>query len=88
MAVEDHPVHPSTIHNDMRYTACQEKMRKPGYWVLTRAYSKAGWYDLTEEMVKDTSSTSCRYMDYATDTGCVGCEQPKDVEYIEKMRNI
>jgi hypothetical protein len=72
----------------MRYTACQQKVRRPGYWVLTRAYSKAGYYDLVEEFVKDTSSTGCRHMGFDTDPACQGCEFPKDVSYIEKMKGL
>lgn len=87
MPVEDHAVHPSTKHgSEFRYTTCQNKQRQAGYWVLSRSYSAAGYYDLTEEFVKDTSSPGCRYMDYEGDQGCTGCPQPKDMEYIEKMR--
>jgi hypothetical protein len=92
MAVEDHPVHPSTIHNDMRYTACQQKVRKPGYYVIETKFPAWG-----EELrppfqqttwVPDTSSTGCRNVSFDTDPACKGCNQVRDMEYIEKMRNL
>ena len=88
MPVEDHEIHPATQHgSDFRY-GCQTRIRKDGYWVLTRKYSSAGWYDLCEEFVDDDSSPGCRFMDYEGDAGCAGCPQPKDMEYIEKMRGL
>lgn len=89
MPVEDHAVHEKTVQKEgFRYEACQGKKRKAGYWVLSRSYSEAGHYDLCEELVSDTASRGCRYMDYEHDSGCTGCPQPKDMQYIEKMRAI
>lgn len=87
MAVEDHPVHPSTSHNDMRYTACQNKARKGWYWKLVTFFDGTAPYQEWRE-IEDTSSTGCRYMDYETDAGCQGCKQPKDMEYIDKMKGL
>ena len=88
MPVENHEVHPSTQHNNHRYTACQQKVRKPGYWVMTREYIYTGIYALRPEWIEDTSSTGCRNVSFETDPACRGCEFPKDFAYIEKMRNL
>jgi hypothetical protein len=88
MPVLDHETHPSTIHNDMRYTACQQKVRKPNYPKLVTVFPVDGNPYQHWALIPDTSSTGCRYMDYETDAGCNGCKQPKDMEYIEKMKGL
>jgi hypothetical protein len=63
-------------------------MRQPGYWVLTRAYSSVGSYDLIDEFVPDNSSTGCRNVSHDSDPACQGCKFPKDMEYINRMKEL
>ena len=89
MPVEDHAVHEKVKYGaDFRYTACQQKQRKPGYAVLTRHYFDDGLYELRNEWVPDNSSEHCRSMQYDSDPACQGCGFPKDVEYINRMKEL
>lgn len=88
MPVEDHPTHEKVIQKEgFRYEACQGKTLMKSYFVLTRKYGGYG-YAMQLECVEDTSSKACRYMDYEHDSGCTGCLQPRDMQYIEKMRGL
>lgn len=84
--VEDHAVHEKVRHTDLRSTPCQTGKRKHGYSVLTRHYFDDGRYELRNEFVPDTMSPLCRQIDALPE--CVGCEKPKDLEYIEKMKGL
>lgn len=87
--VEDHPIHPSTRHGaEFRYTKCQNKKPKDGYYVLTRHYFEDGRYELRNEFIPDTMSKACRNLSYDSDPACQGCPQPKDLEYINKMKEL
>lgn len=87
--VEDHPIHEKVrVGPDFRYAACQRKIRQPGYYVLTRYYFDDGRYELRNEWVPNTASKDCRYMQHDTDPACQGCPQVKDMEYINKMREL
>lgn len=87
MPVLEHETHPSTIHNDMRYTACQNKVRKGWYWKLVTFFDGTAPYQEWRE-IEDTSSTGCRYMDFETDAGCGQCKVQMDLGYINKMKEL
>jgi hypothetical protein len=89
MPVENHEVHPSTIHHDMRYTACQQKVRRDFYEVPVRRYNGQGeLVGMAISRVLDTSSTGCRNVSFETDPACQGCKFPKDMEYINRMKEL
>lgn len=88
MPVEDHEIHPATRHTDLRYTACQEKVRNPSYPKLVTVFpAEANPYQHWT-LIADAGRTGCCYMDYETDAGCTGCKQPKNLEYIDKMKGL
>ena len=88
MPVLDHETHPSTIHNNMRYTKCQNKVRALWYGVMTRHYLNDGSYELRYEWILDTSSPGCRNVSFDTDPACQGCKQVRDMEYINRMKAL
>lgn len=88
MPVEEHEVHPATQHGDeFRYGCNNAKPRPRGYFVLTRTYYGDA-YDLNNEWVENTMSKHCRNVDYDSHPGCRDCPQPKDLEYINKMKEL
>ncbi len=89
MPVMDHPIHPSTQHGaEFRY-GCNNRNQKPrGYFVLTRHYFPSGEYELRNEWIENTMSKGCRNVDYKSHPGCKDCPAPKDLEYINKMKEL
>lgn len=89
MPVEDHPIHPSTRHGEgFRYGCNNDNAKPAGYYVLTRYYFNDGRYELRNEYIGNTASTACRNMSYDTDPACRDCPQPKDLEYINRMKEL
>lgn len=86
MPVEDHEIHPATQHgSEFRYGCNNDKSKPKAYAVLTRKYY-GNHYVMETTFVQQKTSRACRYMDYEGDQGCTDCRQPKDMEYINKMR--
>lgn len=88
MPVENHEVHPSTQHTDLRYTACQNKRRMIGYFVPTRHFNPKGTIELRNTFVASATSDACRYTERENDPGCAGCKQPVDHEYLDRMKGL
>ena len=93
MPVEDHAVHEKVRQKEgFRYETCQAKVRETHYYKqVTYFPSDLGSPEPPFEVwehIEDTSSKVCRYMDYEHDSGCTGCPQPKDMEYINRMNEL
>lgn len=84
MPVEDHPVHPHGVRSSDHRASCFDKPRvREDCWV------QDGWFpDGRRFMVRieDTGSFGCRQILDLPE--CAGCTAEKDLEYINKMRNL
>ncbi len=81
-------VHEKTKGTDT-YAACQQKTRRASYWAPERRYFPDGSFDVVSVRVPDTMSRKCRnlYL-WDSDPKCAGCDQPRDVEYAERMKGM
>jgi hypothetical protein len=52
---------------------CSNPTYKDGYWVKTRHYFEDGRYEMRDEYVKHTMSTTARYDHSLTDQRCQFC---------------
>ncbi len=84
--VLDHPIHDKVKH-DKPPAGCRDRVQmEDGYYVLVRDYLHDGRYEFKDQWIPHTMSTQCRQINNLPE--CEGCTAEKDVEYIERMKQL
>jgi hypothetical protein len=66
-------------------TACMNKKRLPGYWIIETQYAEDGYPTQVPKYIEDTMSKECRSdFDPHKVGACKGCEYPQDAEYLKE----
>lgn len=89
MPVLDHEVHPLTRQGaDAKYGCNSDRPRARSYWAPHRRVFPDGSFEVISVRVPDTMSEACRYDLAEHDSKCNGCQREKDVDYLNRMKNV
>ena len=85
--VDDHPVHEKMrLKAGKRYGCFDRKGMAHGYTALDRYYKTDGTFVVVQKYIKHEMTTKCRYDMFKTDPRCEGCDTPKDIDYLTRMK--
>ncbi len=94
MAVEDHPVHESVRHVNLRAGCHSKPPASGGYYAMHREYRPDGSFTNEQVWIPNNMSRTCRQTgEYRNGQWeeldeCKGCTAERDWEFINKMRQL